>query len=139
MERTLSIVKPDAVGSGHLGAILEQIERSGLAIVALRMLRLTKERAEAFYAVHSERPFFSSLVEFVSSGPIVVSVLQGERAIDRYRELMGTTDPGDADEGTIRRRFATNVERNAVHGSDGPDTARDEIAFFFDEDDITRR
>lgn len=134
MERTLAIVKPDALAAGQLGAILEQIERSGLKVVDLRMLDLTKERAEAFYAVHRERPFFPSLVAFMTSGPVVAAALEGEGAIARYRELMGATDPAQAAEGTLRRRFGTNVERNAVHGSDSPETARQEVAFFFGDD-----
>lgn len=131
MERTLSIIKPDAVAAQQIGSILEQIEQAGLRIVALRMLRLSRALAEGFYEVHRERPFFSSLVEFMTSGPVVVSVLEGDDAIQRYRKLMGATDPEQADEGTIRKRFATNIERNAVHGSDASETARQEVAYFF--------
>jgi nucleoside-diphosphate kinase len=131
MERTLSIIKPDAVQKRNTGAILAMIEASGLRIVAARMLQMTQREAEGFYAVHRERPFFKSLVQFMSSGPCVVSVLEGEGAIGRYRTLMGATDPAKADEGTIRKRYASDIERNAVHGSDGPETARQEIAYFF--------
>ena len=139
MERTLSIVKPDAVAAGHLGAILDQIEQSGLRIVAIKMLLLTRERAQAFYAVHKERPFYDSLVEFMSSGPILVATLEADDAIARYRKLMGATNPEQADPGTLRARFATNVERNACHGSDGPDSAREEVSFFFAPDDLVTR
>ena len=136
MERTLSIVKPDAVAAGQLGAILQTIEDGGLRIVAMKLLQLTRERAEQFYAVHRERPFFSSLVEFMSSGPVVVSALEGPDAIARYRQLMGATNPEEAEQGTIRKLFASNVERNAVHGSDAPDTAKIEMAFFFSDDEF---
>ncbi len=138
-ERTLSIVKPDAVGAGKLGSILEQIEASGLRIIAVRMCRLEVAEAEGFYAVHRERPFFRDLVRFMSSGPIVVSALEADDAINRYRKLMGATDPAKADPGTIRKRFGTNIERNAVHGSDAPDTARTEIAYFFRELELLTR
>ena len=131
MERTLSIIKPDAVEQGYTGAILEKIEGAGLKLLGLRMLCLSQKDAEAFYAVHAERPFYKSLVEFMTSGPVVVSALEGENAIARYRELMGATDPADAAEGTIRKDLAENVEVNTVHGSDGPATAKEEIAFFF--------
>ncbi len=136
VERTLSIVKPDAVAKGSTGAILARIEQSGLKIIACRMLRLSKEDAGRFYAVHRERPFYGDLTEFMSSGPIVVSVLEGEGAIGRWRELMGATDPAKADEGSIRKEFGTNVERNATHGSDAPETARWETGFFFAEQDL---
>lgn len=139
MERTLSIVKPDAVSAGHLGAVLDQIEKSGLRIVAMKMLQLSQERARAFYAVHKERPFYDSLVEFMTSGPVVVSALEGDDAIARYRKLMGATNPEEADPGTLRANFATNVERNACHGSDAPDTAAEEISFFFGADEIVTR
>jgi nucleoside-diphosphate kinase len=135
-ERTLSIIKPDALAAGSLGPILEQIERAGLHIVAMRMCRLTAAEAQGFYAVHRERPFFADLVRFMSSGPIVVSVLEGDDAIGRYRKLMGATDPAKADPGTLRKRFGSTIERNAVHGSDGPETARTEIAYFFRELDL---
>lgn len=135
-ERTLSIIKPDAVKKNAIGRILAMLEEAGLAVVATRMVRLSTDRAQAFYAVHKERPFYGSLVEFMTSGPVVVTVLEGTDAIQKNRKVMGATDPAKADEGTIRRLFATNIEQNAVHGSDGPDTARQEIAFFFDDDEI---
>ena len=133
MERTLSIIKPDAVSASQVGAILGAIEAAGLRVVALRMLRLTIEEACGFYDVHRERPFFASLTKFMSSGPIVVCALEGDDAIRRYRELMGSTDPADAAEGTLRRRFATNIERNACHGSDSTETAALELGYFFSE------
>jgi nucleoside-diphosphate kinase len=133
MERTLSIIKPDAVAAHKIGAILAAIEAKGLRIAALRMLRLTPEQAESFYAVHRERPFYKSLCEFMCSGPIVVSALEADDAIPRYRALMGATNPAQAAEGTLRKLFATDVERNAVHGSDAPETAKQEIRFFFPE------
>jgi nucleoside-diphosphate kinase len=132
-ERTLSIIKPDATAAGRVGAILEQIEASGLRIAGLRMLQLTPEQARTFYAVHKDRPFYGSLVTFMTSGPVVVSALEGDDAIQRYRKLMGATNPDAADPGTLRKRFGTNVERNATHGSDSPATAREEVAFFFPE------
>jgi nucleoside-diphosphate kinase len=130
-ERTLSIVKPDAVAKGVIGPIVSLLEAGGLRVVAMRMLRWTRPQAEAFYSVHRERPFFRSLVDFMTEGPIVAMVLEGENAIAKNREVMGATDPAKAAEGTIRKRFAANVERNCVHGSDGPDTARVEIGFLF--------
>ncbi len=130
-ERTLSIIKPDAVEKNKIGAILSKFEDAGLRIVAAKRLHLTQAQAGAFYAVHKERPFYASLCEFMTSGPVLVSVLEGEGAIARNRELMGATDPAKAAEGTIRKLYATNIERNAVHGSDAPETARVEIAFFF--------
>src|SRR5262245_38196704 len=133
MERTLSIIKPDAVAANKVGGILAAIEAKGLRIVALKMLRLKPDQAQSFYAVHRERPFYKSLCEFMTSGPIVVSVLEAGDAIVRYRNLMGATNPAQAAEGTLRKLFATDVERNAVHGSDGPDTAKQEIRFFFPE------
>ncbi len=133
MERTLSIIKPDAVSASQVGVILGAIEAAGLRVVALRMLRLTIEEAEGFYDVHRERPFFASLTKFMSSGPIVVCALEGDDAIRRYRELMGSTDQADAAEGTLRRRFATNIERNACHGSDSTETAAFELGYFFSE------
>jgi nucleoside-diphosphate kinase len=136
VERTLSIVKPDAVAQGVTGAILHRIEAAGLRIIALKMLRLTPDQACGFYAVHKERPFFASLVGFMSSGPVVVGVLEGEGAISRYRKLMGATDPAQAEPGTLRADFAEDVERNAVHGSDAPATARLEIAYFFSAPEI---
>ncbi len=138
MERTLSIIKPDAVQRGLTGPILAKIEEAGLRLIALRMVCLSLKEAEEFYAVHAERPFFKSLVEFMTSGAVVVSALEGESAIARYRELMGATNPEEAAEGTIRKLYATNIERNAVHGSDAPETAAMEIAFFFRDQDFVR-
>ena len=136
MERTLSIVKPDAVVKNHVGAIIAMLEAAGLRIAAARFLRLSKSDAERFYAVHRERPFFGSLTAFMSEGPILVMALEGANAIAKNREVMGATDPAKAAAGTIRKQFGTNVERNAVHGSDAPDTAKQEIAFFFAELEI---
>jgi len=130
-ERTLSIIKPDAVAKNHIGAIYDRFERAGLRIVAARMLHLTREQASAFYAVHQARPFFGELVDYMTSGPILVQVLEGEDAIARNRKVMGATDPAQAEPGTIRADFATDVSENAVHGSDAPETAATEIAFFF--------
>jgi len=137
MERTLSIIKPDGVQKGLIGEIIKRFEQQGFTIKAMKMLHISKKQAEGFYAVHRERPFFSSLTEFMSSGPIVVMVLEREQAIQKNREIMGATDPANADEGTIRRDFAGNVEQNIVHGSDAPETARAEIAYFFNELEIT--
>jgi nucleoside-diphosphate kinase len=131
VERTLSIIKPDAVKKNILGKILARFEDAGLRIVAARMMHLSRAQAEGFYAVHRERPFFRDLVEFMISGPVLVQVLEGEEAIARNRELMGATDPKKAAKGTIRADFADSIDANAVHGSDGPDTARTEIAYFF--------
>ena len=131
IERTLSIIKPDAVAKNLIGEIYSRFEKNGLRIIAARMMQLSREQAEGFYAVHRERPFFKPLVEFMTSGPVVVQVLEGENAINKNRELMGATNPKDAAPGTIRADFATTVDENAVHGSDGPDTAKQEIAFFF--------
>ena len=133
IERTFSIIKPDAVAKNHIGAIYQRFEQGGLRLVAARMLHLSREQAAAFYAVHQERPFFGELIDFMTSGPIMVQVLEGENAIARNRELMGATDPKKAAPGTIRADFAQEVTENAVHGSDGPDTAAVEIAFFFPE------
>jgi len=136
VERTLSIVKPDAVAKGATGEILRRIQAAGLEIIALKMLRLTEPQARGFYAVHKARPFYADLVAFMTSGPVVVSVLEGENAIARYRELMGATNPEKAAEGTIRKAFASDIEKNAVHGSDAPETARVEIAYFFNACEI---
>jgi nucleoside-diphosphate kinase len=136
VERTLSIVKPDAVGRGLIGEILRRFEAAGLKIAAGKLLRLTPERAQAFYAVHKERPFYSSLCSYMSSGPILVSVLEGEGAIMKNREIMGATDPAKAAPGTIRKDCGKDVEQNAVHGSDSPETAATEIAFFFRPNEI---
>ena len=132
-ERTLSIIKPDAVQKNVVGEILARFERAGLKIIAARLLQLSKAEAQGFYAVHKERPFFDSLTTFMSSGPILVSVLEGQDAIQTNRRLMGATNPAEAEPGTIRKDFATDIEKNSVHGSDGPDTARQEIAYFFGE------
>lgn len=139
MERTLSIVKPDAVAKNLIGKIYTRFEASGLRIVAIKMLHLTQAQAEGFYAVHRERPFYQDLVSFMTSGPIVVQVLEGENAIAKNREIMGATDPKKAEPGTIRADFAENVEENAVHGSDGPETAATEIDFFFGDGGLCPR
>jgi nucleoside-diphosphate kinase len=131
VEQTLSIIKPDAVQKNVIGKILARFEAAGLRIVAARMMHLSRDEAEGFYAVHRERPFFRPLVEFMISGPVVVQVLEGENAITRNRELMGATDPKKAEKGTIRADFATSIDANAVHGSDSPETARIEIGYFF--------
>jgi nucleoside-diphosphate kinase len=136
VERTLSIVKPDAVSRGLIGEVLKRFEAAGLRIVAAKLLRLSPDRAQAFYAVHKERPFFASLCSYMSSGPIFVSVLEGEQAISRNRDIMGATDPAKAAAGTIRKDFGNDVEQNAVHGSDAAETAAQEIAFFFRPDEI---
>jgi nucleoside-diphosphate kinase len=135
-ERTLSIIKPDATARNITGKIIDKLESAGLRVIAQKRMRLTRRQAEEFYAVHKERPFYGELVEFMSSGPVVVQVLEGEDAIARNREVMGATNPKDAAPGTIRAEFAGSVGENAVHGSDAPETAREEIAFFFQEDEI---
>jgi nucleoside-diphosphate kinase len=139
IERTLSIIKPDAVAKNIIGEIYSRFEKSGLRIIAARMMQLSKAQAEGFYAVHRERPFYKDLVEFMTSGPVIVQVLEGENAINKNRELMGATNPKDAAPGTIRADFATTVDENAVHGSDGPDTAKQEIAFFFGDGGLCPR
>ncbi len=131
MERSLAIVKPDAVRRGLTGDILKRIEASGLAIAAIRKLQLSRAEAEKFYAVHNARPFFRGLCDYMTSGPVVVAVLAGENAIAKWRQLMGATDPKKAEAGTIRKDFGIDVEQNATHGSDAPETAAQEIAFFF--------
>jgi nucleoside-diphosphate kinase len=136
VQRTLSIVKPDAVEKGATGEILSRFEKAGLRILAVKKLRLTEEQARGFYAVHKARPFFKDLVAFMSSGPIVVSVLEGPDAVAKNRELMGPTDSKKAPRGSIRGDFGTDIERNAVHGSDAPETARVEIAYFFNATEI---
>jgi nucleoside-diphosphate kinase len=136
VERTLSIVKPDATRRNLTGEIVARFEKAGLRVVAQRRLRLTRPQAEAFYAVHAARPFYKSLVEFMTSGPVVVQVLEGENAIARNREVMGATDPAKAAPGTIRKDFAESMEANSVHGSDAPETAAAEIRFFFSDLDI---
>ena len=131
VERTLSIIKPDAVKKNVVGQILARFEKAGLRIVAARMMHLSRAEAEGFYAVHRQRPFFRDLVEFMTSGPVLVQVLEGEDAITKNRELMGATDPKKAAKGSIRADFAESIDANAVHGSDGPDTARTEVGYFF--------
>jgi len=131
IERTFSIIKPDAVAANKIGGITAKFEQAGLRILASKMVRLTEAQAKAFYAVHKERPFYNDLVKFMTEGPVIVQVLEGEGAIAKNRQVMGATNPEKADAGTIRKEFATNIERNAVHGSDAPETAKDEIAFFF--------
>src|SRR5689334_12036368 len=130
-ERTLSIIKPDAVKKNVIGEILSRFEKAGLRVIAARMMHLSREQAEGFYAVHRQRPFFRDLVDFMTSGPVLVQVLEGPDAIAKNRELMGATDPKKAAKGTIRADFADSIDANAVHGSDGPDTARVEMAYFF--------
>ena len=139
VERTLSIIKPDAVAKNVIGEIYDRFEKAGLRIVAARMEHLSAEKAGEFYAVHRERPFFGELVAFMTSGPVMVQVLEGEDAIAKNREVMGATNPAEAAPGTIRADFAKTVDENAVHGSDGPDTARQEIEFFFGADGICPR
>jgi len=139
VQRTLSIIKPDAVAKNVIGQIYDRFERAGLCILGAKMLHLTREQAEGFYAVHRERPFFNDLVAFMTTGPVMVQVLEGEDAIDRNREVMGATNPQEAAPGTIRADFAQSIDENAVHGSDGPDTAQTEIAFFFQADEIYPR
>jgi len=131
VERTLSIIKPDAVAKNVIGEIYSRFEKAGLKIVAAKMQHLSRSEAEGFYAVHRERPFFNDLVEFMTSGPVMIQALEGENAIALNRQLMGATNPAEADAGTIRADFAKSIDANAVHGSDGPDTARTEIAYFF--------
>ena len=137
IERTFSIIKPDAVAAGHTGEILATIEMEGFKIVALRMTRLSRLQAEAFYAVHRERPFYASLVRFMTEGPIVAVALEREDAVAKLREIMGATNPASAMEGTIRKRYAESIERNCIHGSDGPDTAAAELAYFFSTLDLS--
>lgn len=139
VERTLSIIKPDAVAKNVIGQIYSRFEAVGLKIIAARMMHLSRREAETFYAVHRERPFFRDLVEFMTSGPVMVQVLEGENAISKNRELMGATDPKKAEKGTIRADFAENIDANAVHGSDAPETAAIEIACFFPTLDIYSR
>ena len=139
VERTFSIIKPDAVAKNVIGEILTRFEKAGLKVIATRMLHLSRKDAEGFYAVHKARPFFKDLVDFMISGPVVLSVLEGENAILKNRELMGATDPKKADKGTIRADFAQSIDANAVHGSDAPETARGEIAYFFPEHQVYSR
>jgi nucleoside-diphosphate kinase len=131
LERTLAIVKPDAIKNGHIGEIISVIEQNGFRILAMKSRHLSRSEAEAFYAVHRERPFFSGLVTFMTEGPVVLVALEGDNSITKWRDVMGATNPANAAEGTIRKRFAENIERNCVHGSDAPGTAAVEIPFFF--------
>lgn len=136
MEKTLSIIKPDAVAKGFIGKIIDRFESNGLRIAGMKKLQLSKEQAQEFYAIHKDRPFYNGLVEFMTSGPVVVMVLEGENAVKKNRELMGATNPKEADKGTIRADFAESIEANAVHGSDSLENAKNEIAFFFDGREI---
>ena len=136
LERTFSIIKPDATNRNLTGKIIDRFESNGLRVVASKRLHMSREQAESFYAMHKERPFFGELVSFMISGPVVVQVLEGENAIAKNREIMGATNPADADEGTIRKDFAESIEANSVHGSDAPETAAEEIKFFFSDDEI---
>ena len=139
IERTFSIIKPDAVGKNLIGKITQRFEENNLKIIASKMVHLTKDKAEGFYSIHKDKPFFPKLVEFMTSGPVMVQVLEGENAILKNREIMGATNPNDAAEKTIRKDFATSIDENAVHGSDAEDTAKLEIAFFFNENEIFNR
>ena len=136
LERTFSIIKPDATRRNITGKVVNKLEEGGLRVVASKRIHMSREQAEGFYAVHKERPFFGELVDFMMSGPVVVQVLEGENAIARNREIMGATNPAEADAGTIRAEFAESIGENSVHGSDGPDTAAEEIKFFFNDDEI---
>jgi nucleoside-diphosphate kinase len=138
MERTLSIVKPDGVKRGLIGEVIKRFEANGLKLIGLKMVTMSKRQAEGFYAVHREKSFFESLTVFMSSGPAVVMILEGDNAIQRARDLMGATDPQEADDGTLRRQFGSNIEKNVVHGSDAPDTAAFEIGYFFHALEIVR-
>ncbi len=139
VQQTLSIIKPDAVGKNNIGDIIARLEKKGLNIVAAKMLHLSKEQAEQFYAVHKERPFYGELVQFMTTGPVLAMVLEGEDAILQNREIMGATNPSEAAPGTIRADFASSIEENAVHGSDSPETAGFEIPFFFTQEEILKR
>ncbi len=139
VERTISIIKPDAVSKNVIGEIYTRFEKAGLRIVAAKMMQLSRDKAEGFYAVHKERPFFNDLVDFMTSGPVMVQVLEGEGAINKNREVMGATNPAEAAAGTIRADFASTIDENAVHGSDGPDTAKSEIAYFFSNEELCER
>jgi nucleoside-diphosphate kinase len=139
LERTLSLVKPDGVKANHIGEVYRRFERAGLSIIAARMLQLSQREAEGFYAVHRERPFFKDLVRYMSSGPVMVQVLEGESAISRNRDIMGATDPKKAAAGTIRADLASSIEQNVVHGSDAPETAAREIAYFFSDTELHSR
>ena len=139
VEKTFSIIKPDAVSNNVVGKILQRFEENNLQIIAVKMIHLTKEKAEGFYSVHKEKPFFANLVEFMTSGPVIVQVLEGENAILKNREIMGATNPNEAAQGTIRKDFAKSIDENAVHGSDAPETAAAEIAYFFNDNEICKR
>jgi nucleoside-diphosphate kinase len=136
LERTFSIIKPDAVAASQAGGILAMVQQAGFKILAMRMMRLTEPQAQAFYSVHSARPFFGGLVKFMTEGPIVVMALEREDAVKKLRDLMGATNPANAAEGTVRKRFATDIERNCIHGSDAPETAEAELRFFFTTADL---
>ena len=136
VQKTFTILKPDTVTAGNAGVIITRIEKEGFRIRAMKMMHLTEQQAQGFYYVHKERPFFPSLVKFMTEGPIVLMVLEADNAIDKLRKVMGATDPAKADTGTIRKHFGTNIERNAIHGSDGPDTATFEISYFFSQLEI---
>ena len=136
MERTFSMIKPDAVAAGHAGEILAMIEQAGFRIVNLRMIRITDNQARGFYAVHREKPFFAGLVKFITEGPVIAMALEREDAIKKLREVMGATNPANAAEGTIRKRFASDIERNCIHGSDAVETAETELRFFFSTADL---
>ena len=138
MQKTFTILKPDTVSAGKAGAVLSEIERAGFRICAMKMLHLTEAQAQGFYYVHKERPFFGSLVKFMTESAIVAMVLEADDAIEKLRKVMGATDPAKADNGTIRKQFGTNIERNAIHGSDGPETAAFEIGYFFNQLEIVR-
>jgi len=139
VEKTLSIIKPDAVGNNVIGEILQRFEENNLQIVACKMIHLTKEKAEGFYDIHRDKPFFAKLIEFMTSGPIIVQVLEGENAIAKNREIMGATNPVEASAESIRKNFAKSIDENAVHGSDAPETAAAEISYFFNNDEIYKR
>lgn len=139
IEQTLSIIKPDAIGKNHIGKIIDRFEAQGLRVVAAKMIHLSKEKAEGFYAVHKERPFFNDLVKFMTTGPVLVMVLEGENAVLKNREIMGATDPKKAAPGTIRADFASGIDENAVHGSDSLENAKIEIEYFFNKDEICPR
>lgn len=139
VEQTLSIIKPDAVGKNHIGNIMSRFEKAGLRIIGAKMMHLSKEQAQAFYAVHSARPFYNDLVSFMITGPVVVMVLEGDNAIAKNRDIMGATDPKKAAPGSIRADLASSIDENCVHGSDGTDTAKTEISFFFKPNEICRR
>lgn len=136
MQKTFTILKPDTVHAGKAGAVISEIEKAGFRIRAMKMLHLTESQAQGFYYVHKERPFFGSLVQFMTEGPIVAVVLESDNAIEKLRKVMGATDPAKAENGTIRKQFGTNIERNAIHGSDGPETAAFEIGYFFNQLEI---